>query len=281
MSQTPVADRLGVCSWSLQPSSPSELIEKINGIGINKIQLSLIEVATDPAWNGAGETLAEAGIEIASGMFTCIGEDYSSLDAIKITGGIVPDETWEDNWENITAVADLADSLDLPLVSFHAGFLPESPDDPSYAKLTERIREIATLFAGKGVDLALETGQEEAGVLKTFLDELGEPSVGVNFDPANMILYGKGDPVAAVEVLMPFLRQVHIKDALPTDTPGTWGSEEVVGTGAVDWDAFLAALDEGGFDGAMCIEREAGSDRPGDIATARDFILSKTSKEGE
>ncbi|MDP6546326.1 MAG: sugar phosphate isomerase/epimerase family protein [Phycisphaerae bacterium] len=281
MSQISVADRLGVCSWSLQPSSVDELIEKLNQIGIEKVQLALDPLVAEPEWSGSGAMLAGAGIEIVSGMFGCIGEDYSSLDAIKITGGIVPDETWEGNWENIIAVADLADSLDLPVVSFHAGFLPESPDDPSYAKLTERIREIATLFAGKGVDLALETGQEEAGVLKTFLDELGEVSVGVNFDPANMILYGKGDPVAAVEVLMPYLRQVHIKDALPTAVPGTWGSEEVVGTGAVDWDAFLTALDEGGFDGAMCIEREAGSDRAGDIAAGRDFILSKTAKEGE
>jgi len=281
MSENPVADRLGVCSWSLQPSGPSELIEKINGIGIKKVQLALDPLVAEPQWSGAGAMLAEAGVKIASGMFGCIGEDYSSLDAIKITGGIVPDETWEGNWANITAVADVAVSLGVSLVSFHAGFLPESPDDPNYAKLTERIRRIARLFAEKGLKLALETGQEEAGTLKAFLDILGEPNVGVNFDPANMILYAKGDPVAAVKTLMPYLMQVHIKDALPTDTPGTWGSEEVVGTGAVDFDAFLAALDEGGFQGAMCIEREAGSDRPGDIATARDFILSTTSKEGE
>jgi len=277
----PVADRLGVCSWSLQPSSPDELIEKLSQIGIKKIQLALIELATMPEWAQAGQALADAGVEIASGMFTCIGEDYSSLDAIRVTGGIVPDETWEGNWQNISAVADVASGLGISLVSFHAGFLPESPDDPSYAKLTDRIRQIARAFGDKGIDLAFETGQEDAETLKGFLDRLGEPNVGVNFDPANMILYAKGDPVAAVKTLMPYLQQVHIKDALPTDTPGTWGSEEVVGTGAVDWPAFLGALDEGGFKGAMCIEREAGSDRPGDIATARDFILSTTSQEGE
>jgi len=281
MSENSIADRLGVCSWSLQPSSPDELIEKINGIGIKKVQLALDPLVAEPQWSGAGAMLAEAGVKIASGMFGCIGEDYSSLDAIKITGGIVPDETWEGNWANITAVADVASSLGISLVSFHAGFLPESPDDPTYAKLTERIRQIARAFADKGIDLAFETGQEEAETLKGFLDSLGEPNVGVNFDPANMILYAKGDPVAAVKVLMPYLQQVHIKDALPTATPGTWGSEEVVGTGAVDWDAFLAALDEGGFEGDMCIEREAGDDRPGDIAIARDFILSTMAKEGE
>ena len=97
MSQTPVADRLGVCSWSLQPSSPAELIEKINAIGIKKIQLALDPLVAAPEWSDAAAMLAEAGIEIASGMFGCIGEDYSSLDAIKISGGIVPDETWEGN----------------------------------------------------------------------------------------------------------------------------------------------------------------------------------------
>ena len=281
MSKIPVADRLGVCSWSLQPTSPDDLIEKLRSIYTKKIQLALIELATAPEWAQAGAMLAEAGIEIASGMFTCIGEDYSSLDAIRVTGGIVPDETWEGNWRNITAVADVASALGISLVSFHAGFLPESPDDPSYEKLSERIRRIARLFGQKGIKLALETGQEDAETLKGFLDRLGEENVGVNFDPANMILYAKGDPVEAVKTLMPYLMQVHIKDALPTATPGTWGSEEVVGTGAVDWDAFLGALDEGGFEGAMCIEREAGSDRVVDIAVAHDFIILIAAKEGE
>jgi len=281
MPNTSVADRLGVCSWSLQPSGPAELIEKVNTIGIKKIQLALDPLVSEPQWADTPAMLAEAGIEIASGMFGCIGEDYSSLDAIKVTGGIVPDETWEDNWTNITAAAELAAKMGLTLVSFHAGFLPESSDDPSYAKLTERIRRIAKLFAEKGIDLALETGQEDAGTLKAFLDTLGEGNVGVNFDPANMILYAKGDPVASVKTLMPYLKQIHIKDALPTAEPGTWGSEEVVGTGAVDWDAFLAALDEGGFEAEMCIEREAGDDRVGDIGKARDFILAKAGKEGE
>ena len=169
----------------------------------------------------------------------------------------------------------------MSLVSCHAGVLPESPDDPNYAKLTERIRRIARLLAAKGVNLAMETGQEEAGTLKAFLDSLGEPNVGVNFDPANMILYAKGDPVDAVKTLMPYLMQVHIKDALPTARPGTWGSEEVVGSGAVDWDAFLAALDDGGFRGAMCIEREAGDDRIVDIAVAHDFIILISARESE
>ena len=281
MSPISIADRLGVCSWSLQPSGPGDLIGKLNAVYSKKIQLALYPLVTEPQWSGAGAMLAEAGIEIASGMFGCIGEDYSSLETIRVSGGIVPDETWEGNWANITAVADIAADLGLSLVSFHAGFLPESPDDPNYAKLTERIRRIAGLFAAKGVSLALETGQEEAGTLKAFLDLLDEPNVGVNFDPANMILYAKGDPVDAVKTLMPYLMQVHIKDALPTEKPGTWGSEAVVGRGAVDWPAFLTALDDGGFQGAMCIEREGGDDRIVDISVAHDFIILISARESE
>ncbi|GAH82579.1 unnamed protein product, partial [marine sediment metagenome] len=104
-------------------------------------------------------------------------------------------------------------------------------------------------------------------------DRLGKGNVGVNFDPANMILYAKGDPVESVRVLSSYLKSVHIKDATLTGTPGQWGAEVVVGTGEVDWPAFFAALSECGFGGYLGIEREAGDDRVGDIKIARDFVL--------
>jgi sugar phosphate isomerase/epimerase len=96
--------------------------------------------------------------------------------------------------------------------------------------------------------------------------------VGVNFDPANMILYDKGDPIAALRVLGPWLKQCHIKDATRTKTPGTWGNEVVAGTGEVDWPAFFRTLGELGFTGNLCIEREAGSQRVADITAARQLI---------
>jgi len=271
---TPLADRLAVCSWSLQPAGPAELIEKLNAIGIKKVQLALCPLVTDPAWAGAGEQLAAAGIEIVSGMFGTKGEDYSTLDTIKATGGIVPDETWDDNWAHIQQVIPMAVSLGVKFVTFHAGFLPEDPADPSYAKLSGRLSQIAAAFAEAGLELGLETGQEDAETLKGFLDRLAAPNLGVNFDPANMLLYGKGEPVAAVKVLMPYVSQVHIKDANASATPGQWGSEEVVGTGEVNWPAFLGALAEGGMAGGLAIEREGGEQRVADIKTAAEFIAA-------
>ena len=94
------------------------------------------------------------------------------------------------------------------------------------------------------------------------------PGVYVNLDPANMILYGKGDPVRAVKTLAPWIRHIHIKDAVSAKVPGTWGEETVWTQGEVNADAFIAALREIGFDGYLSVEREAGNDRAGDIARA-------------
>ena len=162
--------------------------------------------------------------------------------------------------------------MNLKLVTFHAGFLPHEESDPNFTKLMNRIELIAELFSDKNIDLGFETGQETADTLKIFLEKLNKPSVGVNFDPANMILYAKGDPIKALNTLSPFLKQCHIKDATKTKEPDTWGEEVVVGTGEVDWSAFFTALKTLGFDGDCCIEREAGDQRIIDIRSASEFV---------
>ena len=265
-----VTKHLAVCSWSLQPTSPQDLIQKLSGTGIRRVQLAL-----DPlhdrsgAWSDAPAELKRAGVEIVSGMFGCEGEDYSTLDTIRMTGGIAPDGTWEKNWENIRLTAALAKELGLKIVTFHAGFLPHDEIDPGFVKMLQRLSEAADAFKAAHVALGLETGQETAPDLLHLLKKLNRPNVGVNFDPANMLLYDKGDPIAALRVLGPWIRQVHIKDAVRTKTPGTWGQEVPGGTGEVDWPAFFATLKELHFAGDFVIEREAGSQRVADIQTAR------------
>ncbi len=133
---------------------------------------------------------------------------------------------------------------------------------------------MADLFAAEGVRLALETGQEEAQTLLGVLDELERETVGVNFDPANMILYGMGDPVAALRILGARVLQIHVKDAVASAVPGTWGEEVRVGTGQVDWPAFFAVIEEQGLDVDLMIEREAGDDRVADMRVARELVLA-------
>ncbi len=270
---TSFKDRLAVCSWSLQPTSPQQLIEHLRAIGLSRVQLALDPLRENPAvWGETAALFQQAGITIVSGMFGTVGEDYTSLESIHRTGGLVPDDTWDENWENAQATAELAHQLGLKLVTFHAGFLPHEESDPEFEKLQHRIRLVADVFAAKGIDLAFETGQEEADTLKLFLEKLGRVNVGVNFDPANMILYGKGNPIAALRTLASWVKQCHIKDANRTQTPGTWGEEVPSGTGQVDWKQFFAVLREIGFTGHCCIEREAGTQRVVDIVTARKMV---------
>jgi sugar phosphate isomerase/epimerase len=267
--------RLGVCSWSLQPTDPEDLVRKVRACGLTRVQLAL-----DPLREGLWDLeatraqLLRSGIEIVSGMLGTIGEDYTSLDTIRETGGLRPDRHWEANLAHARVIARIAQELGLALVSFHAGFLPHESDDPERAKLVQRLRRFADLFAGQGLRLALETGQEEAATLLEVLRELDHPAVGVNFDPANMILYGKGDPIAALEALAPHVLQVHIKDALTASAAGTWGSEVPVGSGAVDWSRFAAILRAHPRQLDTLIEREAGNQRVADIATARTKVQS-------
>ena len=270
---TSFKDRLAVCSWSLQPASPRQLIEHLRAIGLSRVQLALDPLRENPTvWGDTAALIQQAGITIVSGMFGTVGEDYTSLESIHRTGGLVPDDTWDENWENAQATAELAHQLGLKLVTFHAGFLPHEESDPEFEKLQHRIRLVADVFAAKGIDLAFETGQEEADTLKLFLEKLGRVNVGVNFDPANMILYDKGNPIAALRTLASWVKQCHIKDANRTQTPGTWGEEVPSGTGQVDWKQFFAVLREIGFTGHCCIEREAGTQRVADIITARKMV---------
>lgn len=268
-----ILSNLAVCSWSLRPTDPLNLIQQLQSIGIPRVQIALDPLRENPAvWGSLPELCAKHGVTLVSGMFGTVGEDYSTLESIKRTGGVVPDATWDENWRNIQSVADIAQKLGLKLVTLHAGFLPHEPSDPAFQKLLKRITHIAELFAAEHIDLGFETGQENADTLRAFLQQLNKPNVGVNFDPANMILYDKGDPIAALRVLGPWLKQCHIKDAVKTKAPGTWGEEVPVGTGQVDWRAFFEALDKLNFKGSLAIEREAGEQRVADIRTARDYL---------
>ena len=275
MTHSNLRDRLAVCSWSLQPRDPAELLAQIQRIGIPRVQFALDPLRTQPGiWEPYAEQSAAQGVVTISGMVTTVGEDYGSMDSIRETGGVVPDGTWTENLANLKANAALASGLGLRLVTFHAGFLPEDTGSAEFRKLSDRLAALADLYGEQGLSLGLETGQETAEHLALFLEKLGRPNVGVNFDPANLILYDKGDPLQALRVLAPFLMQCHVKDATRTTTPGTWGEEVAVGSGQVDWTRFFQTLNEVNYQGDLAIEREAGQQRLEDILTARRHVES-------
>ncbi len=269
------ARRIGVCSWSLQPRTVADLAERVRACGLSRVQLALGPVRSGAMpYAEVRSVLAEAGVKVLSGMMSTHGEDYTSLETIRRTGGLRPDAHWARNLEIARRDADLARAAGIDLVTFHAGFLPHGADDPERERLLDRLRTVADVFARDGVRLGLETGQETAETLLAVLRDLERPSVGVNFDPANMILYGMGDPVAALRRLARHVVQVHVKDAVAARAPGEWGEEVPVGTGQVDWIAFFEVLDRHAPGVDLLIEREAGDDRARDVRRAREHLAS-------
>jgi sugar phosphate isomerase/epimerase len=169
--------------------------------------------------------------------------------------------------------ATLAKDLGLTTITTHVGFVPP-PGDARYQSIVSRIRELAGAFAEYGIDLLMETGQEPAGELLHFLKDLNAPNVHINFDPANMILYGAGDPIEAIKILGPHIRHVHVKDGTASNKPGVeWGAEVPFGTGQVGAKPFLSALEAINYAGPLAIEREAGKDRMGDVKIAIEALI--------
>lgn len=263
------AEQIGVCSWSLQATGPEDLAEKIKALNLTKVQLGLTPHRGDVGvWDNVQEILAASGITIVSGMYSTVGEDYTTPQTIQVTGGVVPDEHWEENQELAKVTARLAGEMGLTSANAHAGFLPHDTSDPAYDKLCGRVETLAKIFKEHGVTLMMETGQESADSLLGFLDEMkkrGIDNVTVNYDPANMILYDMDEPIEALRRLVPYVQQVHVKDARRTKVKGDWGEEVIVGEGEVDWIEFVRILAEADFEGDYVFEREAGDDRIGDI----------------
>ena len=212
--------------------------------------------------------LCAGGIQFTGGMLAFAGEDYSSIDAIRRTGGYVPDDQWPLRQRASREGAKLAKELGMKHVMTHIGFVPP-PTNPKFQVIVDRVRQVAASFAEQGLSLLMETGQEPASELLHFLQTLNSPNVHINFDPANMILYGAGDPIEAIRLLGKHIRHVHAKDGTASARPGVeWGAEVPFGTGQVNVPAFLAPFKQAGYTGPLAIEREAGNNRMTDVATA-------------
>lgn len=258
---------VGLCSWSLR-TDIAGVAAAMKKIGLEHVHLGIRGAVEDPA------VLADIQNQdwtITATMIDFPQEDYSTLEAIKATGGVVPDDSWKLNRDLFIGAADKTAILGVKYLSMHAGFIDES-NKAHARKIHDRIKRLADAAAKYDLILLLETGQETAVELRGFLEKLDHPAVGVNFDPANIILYDKGDPIDALRTLAPWIKHLHVKDATRTKAPGTWGAEVPWGDGQVGIAAFIKTLEEIGFDGAMAIEREAGDDRPGDIALAADRL---------
>ena len=178
-----------------------------------------------------------------------------------VTLGLLPPAYRHRRVQDLKAGADFARKLGIRQVVTHAGFIPENPHDPLYAGMIDALREVAEHLKSNGQFFLFETGQETPVTLLRAITDIGTDNLGVNLDTANLILYGKANPVDALDVIGNYVMDVHIKDGLyPTDG---WklGEEVAVGEGKTDFPRFLARLKALGYDGALTIEREISGDK--------------------
>ena len=193
---------------------------------------------------------------------TCVfagfeGESYADIPTVASTVGLVPQETRAARTAELLEIADFARLLGVTAVGLHIGFVPHDRAGADYCEIVALTQDVCDRLQKNGQALHLETGQEPAEVLLAFLGDVDRENLFINFDPANMILYGCGEPIAALKTLGRYVRSVHCKDAKWSPQPGvTWGVETPLGAGDVGFEAYLRTLAEIGYDGPLTIERE-------------------------
>lgn len=192
-------------------------------------------------------------------------------------------------------IIDLAVDLGTAVVTTHVGVIPADPKSDGFAILSEACGQMASYAKERGVTLAIETGPETAKVLASFLNHVGSPGLGVNLDPANLVMVTGDDPVKAVGTLSKYIVHTHAKDGVklaPCDAQavydafaekglsgfdfGKYFNETPLGEGKVPWKPYLEALSQSGYCGYLTVEREVGATPQDDIARALDFLREQT-----
>ena len=189
------------------------------------------------------------------------------------TIGIVPRAYRAARMDALKQCSDFAATLGIGLVQTHCGFIPEDPKDPLYPESVTAIHELATHCAANGQSFLMETGQETPTTMLRMLKDVNHPALGVGLDTANLILYGKANPVDALKILGPHVKAMHAKDGRwPTD-PDKLGQEVLIGQGEVDFAKVMAGLHAAGYTGAVTIEREtSGPQQVADVKAEKMYL---------
>lgn len=205
--------------------------------------------------------LSEMGVRCTAVFGGFEGESYADIPTVVETVGLVPQGLRQSRLEEMFQIAEFAKWLGCDTVALHLGFIPHDPDADDYSDIVAVTRKLCDHCAANGQYLHLETGQETADGLLEFIKQVDRENLKINFDPANMILYGTGQPIEALRAVGKHVRSVHCKDGTWSDKPGeTWGAEVPLGQGDVNIRDYLTTLKEIGYDGPLTIEREIPQD---------------------
>jgi Xylose isomerase-like TIM barrel len=226
--------------------------------GVDSIDSIEWWMALESEYEGFTKRLKKLEIALTAVFGGFEGESYADIPTVQHTVGLVPLATRASRLMQMKFIADFAYRLwHCNVVALHLGFVPHDVADPQYREVVNMTRDLCDHCRANGQALHLETGQEPADVLLQFIENVERDNLFINFDPANMIMYGVGKPLDALELLAPYVRSVHCKDAKWAARPGQeWGRETPLGEGDVDMEAFLRTLTKIGYVGPLTIERE-------------------------
>jgi sugar phosphate isomerase/epimerase len=249
---------IGVMFWA--GHDPAETLAELTAMGVQSGQLGIPGDFDLPgaahAWKHA---LQEANFKVYTVFAAYRGESYADIATVRETVGFVPVATRVEREERTFEVARFANDIGVRSVATHIGYVPGDRNDPEYASMVEMVRRVCDYVVQFDQSFALETGQEPAAELLAFLHDVNRGNLGINFDPANMVLYGNGDPIAALQLLHEHILSVHCKDGdfPPPDVPGALGKEKPLGQGSVGIKRFVSKLRKIGYHGPLAVEREA------------------------
>ncbi len=265
-------ERIGVIA---PLSKDSDVLETVAGYGLSTCQISGWdeELFTPEFGKRLAASAKDKGITITSFWAGWPGPKVWDFEQGPQTLGIVPKQYRAERVEALKKAGDIAASAGLPAIATHLGFIPENPGDPEFEGVVEAVREVAERLNELGLELWFETGQETPVTMLRLIQVVGTGNLYVNLDPANLILYGKANPVDSLDVFGDYVKSVHAKDGLyPTD-PMKLGKEVPVGKGKVDFPRFVSRLSEIGYEGAYIIEREIrGPEQERDIRSTMSWL---------
>lgn len=257
-------------------------LDRVRQMGVPTVQVPspAPHLLTEKHAQGVKKEFKEAAIEITLVFCGYPGESYGTIQAVRDTVGLVPLSTRDERIDYTRRIADFASALGAPGIGVHAGFITEDWKSPDFDELAHIVKGICDYCSAMHLGVHLETGQETADTLLQFLEAVDRPNIAVNFDPANMILYGSGKPIEALRKVGRYVRSCHCKDARWSKSPGQeWGVEVPLGEGDVGIEAFLSTLIELGYEGPLTIEREiSGEQQARDIKKAVALLQSLKKK---
>ncbi len=279
-AQSIVARRnpVGVFLRCTGQDDPLRALEAVKSLGLDTVQVSKLPdrfYTVEGAKEFSG-FLRRTGIRADSVVAVFAGESYKDRDTVVRTVGFRPVELIAGRLEYLRRCVDFARAIGARLVTFHMGFLPKDPGDEAYRAMLAAVTDIAGHAAKQNVTISLETGQETGEEMAAFLDKITVARVGVNFDPANLVIYGVDSPSRALARFVSRVTSVHVKDALLPDAPGAMGREVRPGEGRAELSECFRLLREAGFTGALIIEnyvaRESRTDPMDELRQAKAFI---------